>query len=404
MLFKKKLKKLQEFRGKGTELISLYLPPEVDRSSVTAQLTEEMSQSSNIKGPATRKNVQGALRRIQGFLKQIDFKLPEKGLVVFSGNVSEQEGRTDIQLFTVRPPMKLKTRLYWCDSEFHLAPLKEMAKPSEVHGIVCIDKNEATIAVLVGKKYEILGKFTSGVSGKSRAGGQSSVRFERLREEATHEFYKRISEKVNQAFLGEGEKLKGLIIAGPGLTKKYFLETGLIDYRLRKKIIGSIDTSYTDESGIREVVQKADELLKDSEIIKERKTVQEFLTEIAKDALATFGQKQVEEALETGKARMLLVSEAIDWKVLKIKCNSCNNAQENIVRELKKLAASRISCRKCQGSTQLEVIEEIDYIDWLLEKAQAISAETKIISLETEEGKQFYKGFEGIGAILRYKS
>ena len=128
-VFKKKLRKLASFKGRGTELISLYLPPDVDRSLVTGQLTEEMSQSSNIKSPTTRKNVQGALRKLQNFLKTINFRLPENGLVVLCGNVSQQEGKPDIQLFTLKPVKRLNVKLYWCDSEFHLGPLQEMAQP-----------------------------------------------------------------------------------------------------------------------------------------------------------------------------------------------------------------------------------------------------------------------------------
>ena len=224
VIFKKKIRKLAQYKGRGTELISVYIPEATDRSSVMSQLTEEISQSSNIKSPQTRKNVQGALRKIINFLKQIDFKITKNGLVVFAGNISETEGRTDIRLFTIKPVKELRTKLYWCDSEFHLEPLQQMAKPTGVYGLITIDKNEATIATLIGKRYEILGHFTSGVPGKHRAGGQSSVRFARLREEAEQEFYKRISEKVNNGFLHFEDSLNGLIVGGPGMTKQFFLE------------------------------------------------------------------------------------------------------------------------------------------------------------------------------------
>src|SRR3989338_5022731 len=256
-IFKKKLKKLEQYRGRGTELISVYIPGATDRSSVMGQLSEEVSQSSNIKSPQTRKNVQGALRKIINFLKQIDFEIPKNGLVVFAGNVSESEGRTDIRLFTIRPIKELRTKRYWCDSEFHLEPLKEMARPSNAYGLITIDKSEATIAILVGKRYEILGRFTSGIPGKMRAVGQSSQRFERLREEAEQEFYKRISDKANTAFLPYGEKLQGVIIGGPGMTKQFFVEKELLDHRIKGKVLALIDTSYTDDSGIRELVQKS---------------------------------------------------------------------------------------------------------------------------------------------------
>ena len=401
-LFKKKLKKMKQYKGRGTELISLYLPPDVDRGTVMSQLTEETSQSSNIKSPQTRKNVQGALRKIDNFLKQIKFKLPETGLVVFAGNVSGKEGRSDIQLMTIKPVKTLKTRLYWCDSSFHLAPLEEMVVPSDIFGMVVIDKSDATIAILIGKKYEILGRFTSGISGKHRAGGQSAQRFERLHEEATKEFYRRISEKINNAFLPYGEKLKGLIVGGPGMTKNYFLNRELVDHRLRKNLIGIIDTSYTDESGIREIVQKADEVLKDADIVREKQIVQKLFEAIVKNDLGAYGQKEVEEVLAMGKAASLLISEALEWKVYKFHCESCGNDEEIVVKEPEKFNSLKYKCAKCENSKQFEVTEEIDYADWLIEKAHATGAETHIISTDTPEGEQFYRGFGGVGAILRY--
>ena len=296
----------------------------------------------------------------------------------------------------------LKTKLYWCDSEFHLGPLQEMAQPSEIFGILTIDKNEATIASLIGKKYEIVGHFTSTVAGKTRAGGQSAHRFERLREEAAQSFYKKISEKMNGIFVPYGEKLKGLIIAGPGITKNYFLNQELMDNRIRNLIIGSIDTSYTDESGIRETVQKSGELLKGAEITKERKNLEEFFEAVVKTGLGTYGRKEVEKALLIGQVDTVLLSEEVEWWVYKFKCDSCGTEHEIVVQDETDKEAKKFKCEKCD-STKAELVEQIDYIDWIMEKAQSTGAKTKIISTETPEGEQFYRGFGGIGAILRYK-
>ena len=400
-IFKKKLKKLAEYKGSGTQLISLYLPENVDRSSVMNQLTEEMGQSSNIKSPQTRKAVQGALKRIINFLKQIDFKLPKNGMVVFCGNVSTTPGKTDIKLFTLRPIKNLKTKLYWCDSEFHLAPLKEMIVPTDVYGLVTLDKREATLALLKGKSYEFLGTFHSQVAGKTRAGGQSAARFMRLREEAEHDFYKRISEKMNSAFVPLGDKLKGVIVGGPGATKNYFLNTGLLDHRLKENVIATIDTSYTDESGIRELVQKSEEALKDTDLMKERKVLNEFMAEIGKDGLAAYGPKEVEEALEMGKVKTLIISEGIEWMVYKFRCDRCGEEELKIVREPENFEPASHRCQKCQSP--VEMLEEVDYADYLLEKAQETGASVTVVSTETGEGEQFLKGFGGVGAMLRFK-
>ena len=399
-VFKKRLKLLERFKGRGTELISQYIPANADRSTVMGVLTEEVSQSGNIKSPQTRKAVQGALRKITNFLKQIDFDIPPKGIVVFAGNVSESEGRTDIRLFTVRPPKPLKTKLYWCDSEFHLAPLKEMLAPSEVYGLLTIDKNEATIAVLSGKKYEIIGKFTSGVPGKFRAGGQSAHRFEQLRAEAAKEFYKRISDKINTAFTAYADKLKGIIIGGPGVSKQYFMNVDMIDHRLKPKVLGMLDISYTDESGIRELIQRSEELLRNTDLMKERGLLNKFLEEVARGKLATYGQKEVEALLDVGRVGTLILSEALEWLVHKYVCEKCRTEEFEFVKEPLNYKPVGKKCGKC--GQEMELLEEIDYIDYLLEKAQAKGVEVRVVSTDTPEGDQFHKGFGGIAALLRY--
>ncbi len=898
LLFKKKLKKLEQYKGRGTELISVYIPADADRSTVTGQLSEEVSQSSNIKSPSTRKNVQGALRKILSFLRQIDFKIPKNGIVVFAGNISETEGRTDIRLFTVKPIKDLRTKRYWCDSSFHLEPLKEMIRPSNAYGLITIDKSEATTAILIGKRYEILGHFTSGVSGKMRAGGQclssdtlvqladgdiieiknthnpmpvlsgdfnnntttesvivdkwenekipikivtkyprfeiessedhtffvlekgqiaekkagqlkpgnqiifpekirikgepqplqthffnsysilpegrdilikkrkeknlhqkelakqigvtqtlisvielgkqntrhgtlyhytaalgiefhefvtkyckeqpphrlpailtpelaqiigywlgdgntekervcfseqdvqvaehyakkireifnanvrvkhrknkgyyqiraygkpivkflqsefpekhsacdsevpkkilkssneivagfvrgifdaegyisehgigfginnqklskqlqlvllrfgiissfleydnrrnpytkkhrftleisekeslelfkshmgftsekksgklvlgiekrvgrssvrqmpligsdvrkiieahgwnkqrfidanmylqnrrkiskyafrksvvekaaanpalrdalqkmlqhellpveiakiaygaktipmadisvqsqnfiaqglivhnSAARFERLREEAGQEFYKRISEKANTAFVPYGEKLQGIIVGGPGMTKNFFLEKDMLDYRIKGKVLGTIDTGYTDESGIRELVQKSDTLLKDTDLMKEKAIMTRFFAELGKNGLAAYGENEVMKALELGQVEKVLVSEAIEWYVYHVKKN---NGDERYIID----KDQSFNENSFKGEEQIEIVEEFEFIDYMVERAANTSAGIEIVSVETPEGEQFYKGFGGIGAMLRYK-
>lgn len=393
VVFKKKLKKLEKFSGRGTELISVYIPNGTDRSSVTSQLTEEISQSANIKSPSTRKNVQGALRKIINFLKQINFKLPQTGIVIFAGNISETQGREDIRLFTIHPIKDLKTKLYRCDSKFYLEPLKEMSKPNVVYGLVTIDRCEATIALLSGKSYEIIGKFTSGYSGKMRAGGQSAHRFERLREEAEQDFYKRISEKMNNAFVHYEDKLAGLIIGGPGMAKEFFIEKDLIDHRLKNKILATLDLTYTDEGGIRELVQKSETVLKDTDLVKERKVMNDFLTSLAKGGLTTYGEKEVIKALEAGMARNVLVSEGIEWTVYKVLDQETNEEKYIVDKN-----------NSFKLTDKMELLEEMEYLDYIEEVAAKTSTKVSVISTESPEGEQFLKGFGGLGATLRYKT
>ena len=400
-VFKKKLKMLEKIKGRHTELITQYIPPGTDRSTVMNTLSEEINQSSNIKSPSTRKNVQGALRKIIGLLKHINFKLPTNGLVVFAGNISESEGRSDIRLFTVTPLKVLKVKLYWCDSAFHLDHLKEMLTPNDYYALITIDKGECTIAQLSGKKYDILGHFTSAVPGKSRAGGQSSQRFERLREEAMQDFFKRMAEKFNNYFVPHVDRIKGVIIGGPGMTKNWFVEKKAIHHELERRVIAVFDTSYTDEGGIRELVQRSEDLLKDTELMRERAILEKFLQEVARNGLATYGQAEVEKAIEDGRVSTLIISEDIPWLVFRKVCEHCNNEEIEIIKDPTNYEEEKLKCTKCDS--KIEVTEEIDYLDYMMEKAKAGGAIVRVISTETNEGQHFYEGFGGIAALLRYR-
>jgi peptide subunit release factor 1 (eRF1)/intein/homing endonuclease len=165
------IEELEEYRGRHTELISVYISAGYDVNYVQKQLEAEKSTAKNIKSTGTRKNVTDALDKIVRELKEYK-KTPENGLAIFAGNVSQVEGQDNLQLWAIEPPQPLKIRLYRCDKEFVLDSLKEMLEVSEVFGLLVMDRKEATIGILEGKRTEILQKMTSGVPSKVRAGGQ----------------------------------------------------------------------------------------------------------------------------------------------------------------------------------------------------------------------------------------
>ena len=90
-------------------------------------------------------------------------------------------------------------------------------------------------------------------------------------------------------------------------------------------IIGKVDTGYTDETGIKEIINRSSELLKEVGFVKERNLINKFITQVAKDQLATYGYTEVMTALKLGKAETILVSEDLDWLVIKYQCPSCKN-------------------------------------------------------------------------------
>lgn len=397
---KKTLNELSDKKGRGTELVSVYIPPNKQISDVVKHMREELSQSANIKSKQTKKNVQSAIEVIMQRMRLFP-KPPERGLVLFVGMIPKGgPGTEKMETYVFEPPEPVQTYTYHCDSQFFLEPLQEILEDKEVYGLAVIDRKEATIATMRGKRVEIVKNLTSGVPGKHKAGGQSQRRFDRLIELAAHEFLKRIGDHINESFLAI-EDLKGVIIGGPGHTKEDFVNGDYLHHEIKQKIITTVDTSYTGEFGIREVIDKSMDVLTEIDIMREKKLVQRFLTELVdENGLASYGEAEVRQNLINGAVEILLLSEDLKSERHTYQCASCGSEE---VKTIKNGAeAEDIPCVNC-GET-MKASSSQDIIGDFVEMAEEVGSEVEIISTETEEGMQLFKAFGGIGAILRYRT
>ncbi len=309
------VQELGGYRGRHTELITVYVPKGYSLLNIAKQLEQEKSTAVNIKSKSTRKNVLDALERLTRHLKLIK-KNPENGLALFAGNISHDEGQTQIEVWSFEPPTPLKVRLYRCDQEFVLEPLKDMLEATEVYGLIVIEINEATIGLLEGKQIKVIQHMTSGVPGKTEKGGQSAARYARIREGMKKEFYRRIAEAVKTSFF-DMKKLKGIIVGGPGPTKEYFLKESQLVTALREKIIGVKDIGYADEHGLDLLVECSQDLLAEQEITREKKILEDFLTKLAKHPDKTvYGLEDVKKALEKGAVDTIIISKKIEKKYI----------------------------------------------------------------------------------------
>jgi peptide chain release factor subunit 1 len=309
--FKRDLETIKNLKGRGTELISVYVPPNKQISDVSNYLREEFSQASNIKSQGTRKNVQGAIQSILARLKY--FKTPPaNGVVFFVGETSSIGDQTKMIQYVLEPPDPITTFLYRCDSEFYLEPLQDMLLDKKVYGLIVVDRSEATLGVLRGKRIIVIRNFDSLVPSKHRKGGQSAQRFERLIEIAANDYYNKLANLATDSFLNL-DGLAGILIGGPGPTKDYFADTGYLHHELQKKVLGTYDIGYTDEYGLKELVDKAKEDLSDLDLMREKRLILRLLEEIRKSdgSLATYGDDEVRHAVQIGQADILLLSEGL---------------------------------------------------------------------------------------------
>jgi peptide chain release factor subunit 1 len=404
---KRTLDALASKEGRGTELVTLYVPPGRQISEVTQMLKEEWGTASNIKSNTTRKNVQDAIVKVTQRLRL--FKtVPDTGLVIFCGAIP-QNGPGSERLegpYVVVPPEPIVIYLYRCDNKFHIEYLMDLLKETEAYGVLLMDTSAATFATLRGRRLEIVEDITSGIPGKHRAGGQSARRFERSREMQVLEFFKRVGDHANEDFLSIPD-LKGLILGGAGPTKYDFDKGRYLDYRLKEKIIATVDTAYTGEQGIEEIFERAPEIIKSVRYVEEKNIVQKFLYEIGHDTgLATYGEKDVRRALSASLVDTVLLSEALNTTRVRVDCTSCGHTYYQTMKtvEVSSFEQSLIGtpCPKCQTPT-LQITEQKDTIDELAELAEQSGSNIEVISTETEEGQMLWKSFGGIAATLRYR-
>lgn len=349
------IEEMKEHRGRATELISVYVPSGYDVNAVQRQLEAEVSTAKNIKSNSTRKNVVDSLEKIIRALKEYRVT-PPNGLCVFSGNTSQIEGQSDIGIWEIEPPEQIRIRLYRCDKNFVLEPLEDMTTIDEIYGLIVMDRKEATIGQLVGKRIELLQKMSSGIPSKVRAGGQSSQRFHRITEGLTKDFYKRIAEESKNCFYGN-EKIKGIMVGGPIPTKDEFIEGEYLPTELQKKIIAVRDQGDTSESGLQELVELGQDAIADQEIIYEKNLLENFFDNLgSKPELTPYHYEDVLRVLKFGAVDVLILSREFN---------------KEKIHELKKIAE--------QMGTKVE-----------------------LVSTETEEGKQFLN-ISGIGAIQRFR-
>jgi len=396
--------------GSHTELITLYVPPGKQISDAINLLREEYGTASNIKSNVTRKNVLDALVRVQQRLKL--FKDPgEKGIVIFAGALPQEggggPGTERMETYVISPPEPIKIYLYRCDSRFHTEHLQEMLREKETYGIILVDASDATIATLQGKRLDIVRQMYSGVTGKTRAGGQSARRYERLRDQQLNEYFTRVGRHADESFLPI-DTLKGIILAGPGPTKYDFQKGEYLNYQLKAKILDVVDTAYVEEQGVKEVVEKAPEIMRKVRYIEEKQLMQKFLYEVGHDTgLITYGEADVRRALEAGAVKTLLLSEGLDVNRVTVKCGACSYQEQHTVKGqlLVSFEQSLVgkACPRCQAPS-LATMEKQDIVDDLAQMAEYSNAEVEMISSETEEGQMLKNAFGGIAAMLRFKT
>jgi peptide chain release factor subunit 1 len=265
-----------------------------------------------------------------------------------------------------------------------------------------MDGNGALFGTLSGNTRDVIHKFSVDLPKKHGRGGQSALRFARLREEKRHNYVRKVAELAVQNFITNDKvNVAGLILAGSADFKNDLNQSDMFDQRLQAKVIKVVDVSYGGENGFNQAIELASETLSNVKFIQEKKLINKYFDEISQDTgKVCYGVEDTLKALELGAAETLIVYENLEvtrWLLKTSEGGEVTLHTTKLQEENRELFMDKTT------GQEMEVVDQQSMLEWLAEKYRDFGASLEFVSDRSSEGNQFVKGFGGIGAILRYK-
>lgn len=398
---RKLIQSLSRARGNGTSMISFIIPPGEQIARSARLLAEEYGTASNIKNRVNRQSVLDAISSTQNRLKLYN-KIPETGLVIYCGTILTDDNKEKLVNIDIVPHKAINTSLYKCDNKFHTKPLEELLESDDKYGFIVMDGSGCLYGVLSGNTRTVLHKLSVDLPKKHGRGGQSAVRFARLRLEKRHNYLRKCAELAVQFFItNDKPNVSGLILAGLAEFKNDLAETDMFDQRLKRVILDIVDVSYGGENGFNQAIELCQETLRGVKFIQEKKLITNFFEEIANDTgKYCFGIRDTIAALDAGAVETLLVYE--DLEIWRHSLRSPTG--EKKVLYLTPEQENGGAYIKDENGVEWEDEEEkVLLVEWIAQNFQRFGCTLQFVTNKSQEGSQFLKGFGGLGGLLRYR-
>ncbi|UJR36166.1 hypothetical protein I4U23_028900 [Adineta vaga] len=415
---------LSSLRGRGTSLLTMIIPAQSQLSRTMKLLTDEYGLSSCIKSSQTRHNVQQALSSAQGRLRlYTQNTLPANGLVLYSGIVYDEEQHRESKIsMCIEPLQPLQHGLYRCESHFITDFLQKQLMDnandfnSRRYGIIVIDGNGSLFARVDPQQgTTVLKRFQISLPKKHGRGGQSALRFDRLRREAIHNYLTKVAENAKSIFLNNQQhgltNVDGFILSGSANLKHELIKSELLGLQIQNKVLRTIDVSYGGDNGLQETLRLCSDIFADMKLTQERQLLNEIFSQI--NLSSTMNDiNTVSYAIGVDETSLIinegsgLIDRIIIWEdlitkryvyqkrggeIIVIVANNEEEAQKKLKMNLKENEREQIEC-----------IDEMNFIDYLTEHYKDLNIRLHIVTDRSPEGQQFRLGFGGCIAILRY--
>ena len=266
-----------------------------------------------------------------------------------------------------------------------------------------MDGNGCLYATLQGNTRTIMHKFTVDLPKKHGRGGQSALRFARLRLEKRHNYVRKCAELAVNFFITDNKcNVTGLVLAGSADFKTDLFNSDMFDPRLVKAVIKTVDVSYGMDPGFNQAIELATECLQNVKLVQEKRLLQKYFDEISQDTgKYCFMVQDTLQALEMSSVETLIVWENL--AINRILVRNTTTGEEKILHLTAEQEKNESHFHDTITGVLLEVVERLTLVEWLANNYKSFGANLEFVTDRSQEGSQFCRGFGGIGGLLRWK-
>ena len=390
---------LRDAHGDGTSMVTILIPPHDQVYRMRQKLTDELGTASNIKNRVNRQSVEAAITSSIQKLSQYN-TTPPNGLCLFCGTIIDSDGKEKKLLMDFEPIRPLHHSLYICDRRFHVDSLYDLLETNEKFGFIIMDGQGCLYGMVAGDSKQILHRFSVDLPKKHSKGGQSSIRFARLRVEARHNYVRKVAETATQVFIDPQTAepiVTGLILSGAADFKVQLSQSDILDPRLKNIILGIYDICYGGEDGFNQTIKMAADLMKDVRLVREQELLNKLFEMISTNGPCSFGVKETMMAWDAGAIDTLIL-----WDELKeYRCTLKDSEGNEVVQYFSEAQLEKNE--HLQNSSHEELVEKVLLTEWMAENHKSRGVKLEFVTNKSAEGAQFVKGLGGVGALLRYQ-
>lgn len=315
-----------------------------------------------------------------------------------------EDGKTEKKIkIDLTPFRPINIFAYKCQNSFYTEPLLSLLEDDDKFGFIVIDGNGVLYATLQGNNKEIIQRMPVQLPKKHGRGGQSAVRFARLREEKRHAYIVKCCEMAKQHFISNDQaNVRGIVIAGSADLKFVLQQSDHFDARLKQKVIATVDVSYGQDQGFNQAITLAQDSLTNVKFVHEKKVIGKFFEHIALDTgMITFGVEDTMKAMELGALETMMLFENIEIMRYEIKNPVKGETKVHLLNATQEQDPKYFKDQ--ETGVDLEVVSSEQLADWICLNYKNYGIQIEFITDKSPDGFQFVKGFGGIGGFLRYK-